>query len=401
MDLSITTAAIDALFGSTMANTQANMDNLAGTILGQGIDLFQNGKYEQAIGRFRQAAALSPVSDRSFSAYNFMARAYVKLDKQDQAIKTYEEAIRTFPTTSDDTFYVALADLYMQEERPGDALEMYEKAVSINSSNAESRYSLGQSYISSGELDKARRQFKAVVDLTPTSAAGYYGLGQVAHLEGDQQEAVSKLTKAISVNKQFELAYLELGYVYADMGEYLKAEEQSSILSAKGSDKSATLDAYITLARQPRMVGALSPNGFAARLGPGTAVSSLSSTLASANKSKLFAMNFSFSKDMDELSVIKASNWTISRATLQNNGGIYNYGLKPSATEASIASVPAYVIFDKDTNTATVYFRLAQNATADATIDPRHIVFKFNGLDAYGKAMDASADEYAGFSGIA
>jgi len=50
---------------------------------------------------------------------------------------------------------------------------------------------------------------------------------------------------------------------------------------------------------------------------------------------------------------------------------------------------------------ATVYFSVDQNATADATIDPKHIVFKFSGLDAYGKAMDASADEYAGFSGVA
>jgi hypothetical protein len=62
---------------------------------------------------------------------------------------------------------------------------------------------------------------------------------------------------------------------------------------------------------------------------------------------------------------------------------------------------PAYVLFDEKTNTATVNFWISQNDNADATIDPRHIVFKFSGMDAYGKAMDTSADEYSGFSGIA
>ena len=52
-------------------------------------------------------------------------------------------------------------------------------------------------------------------------------------------------------------------------------------------------------------------------------------------------------------------------------------------------------------NTATVQFRISQNAEANATIDPAHIVFKFYGMDAYGKAMDQSADEYSGFSKIA
>jgi hypothetical protein len=112
-------------------------------------------------------------------------------------------------------------------------------------------------------------------------------------------------------------------------------------------------------------------------------------------------MNIAFSKDMDAASIINPYNWKISRATIQDNGGLYNYGLKPSAKEAFIMPSPAYVTFDTQTNTANVHFRISQNATADATIDPKHIVFKFSGVDTYGKAMDKSADEYSGFSSIA
>lgn len=393
---------IDYLFASAAANSQAKLDSLAATVLGQGIDYFQNEKYEQAANSFRRAAALSPLSDNAASAYNYMAQSYLKLGNTQQAIKTYKEAFKMFP--ADETFHRALGDIYLQEEMNAEAIEQYEEAVRLNSNDAEAAYSLGQAYMTAGELDKARTQFQEVARISPNSATGYYGLGQVARAQGDMEDAVFQLTRAIQQNSDFELAYLELGYTYADMGEYIKAEDISAVMDAKESDKVATLDAYILLAREPRILTVTANNGFNTASGPNSRVSSLdgaNSTLDRANGKKLFSMNFAFSKDMDEASVTNPYNWSISRATIRDNGGVYNYGLQPSSKEALILPKPAYVTYDSEKNTATVYFWISQNATIDATIDPKHIVFKFNGVDAYGKAMDTTADEYSGFSSIA
>lgn len=399
MDWRIASETVDYLFTSAAANSQAKMDSLAATALGQGIDFFQAEKYDQSIVAFRKAAALSPSTDNAANAYDYMGQAYLKLEKTDQAIKTYQEAARLFPT--DETFHRALGDIYLQDEMFDEAIEQYEAAVKINSNDAEAAYSLGQVYIKTGDLDKARDQFKNVARISPSSATGYYGLGQVARAEGDTETAVSMLTQAIRVNKDFEIAYVELGYTYADMGDFQKADEILTTLAAKGSDKTTALQNYISESENPRFIAALSTNGFNSRLGPKTEVKTLSATLADANKTKLFSMNIAFSKDMDEASIINPYNWKISRATIRDNGGVYNYGLTPPSTEASISEIPESVTFNKETNTATIRFRIAQNAAANATIDPSHIVFKFSGLDAYGKAMDTSADEYAGFSGIA
>lgn len=395
----ISSEKIDYLFSSTATNSQANLDAMAGTLLGQGIDFFQAEKYDQAINAFKRSAALSPFSDNAAKAYDYIGKAYLQQEKTEEAIKTYQEAIRIYPQR--DEFHRALGDIYLKEKMPEEALKEFEAAVKLNPDDAESRYSLGQSYLDAGELDKAGEQFAAIVQLTSTSATGYYGLGQVAHREGDLEEAASQLTKAIRFNKGFELAYVELGYVYADMGEFQKAEDQSAILEVKNSDRKAILDSYITLARQPRITGALSPDGFNTVLGPKTEVADLSPNLGSPKKSKLFSMNIAFSKDMNESSIINPYNWKISRATIRDNGGVYNYGLAPSTKETVILPKPSYITYNKETNTATVRFWVSQNATADATIDPNHIVFKFSGVDTYGKAMDTSADEYAGFSGVA
>ncbi len=401
MDLTIAANTVDYLFSSTFANAQSKMDSLSGTILGKGIDSFQDGDYEKAIISFREAAALSPASDNSFNAYSYLGQSYVKLGDTDKAIKTYQDAIRAFSTTTDDTFHLALGDLYMQEGNLDEAIETYKKAINIDPNNDKSHYSLAESYLKAGNSEKAYKHFSEVVRISPTDPAGYYGLGEVARAEGDLNQAVTLFNKSIRLNKDFELAYRDLGYTYADMGEFDKANEQLSILEKNDSDYAAVLESYITLATPAQISSAYSTNGFNTAMGPKTEVSDLNSRLTGANTSKLFSMTVSFSKEMDASSVISAKNWSISRATLLKNGGVYNYGLPLSTKESTIASKPAYVTYDEDSHTATVYFRIAQNEDANATIDPKHIVFKFSGVDVYGKAMDTSADEYSGFSGIA
>jgi len=395
----ISTEAIDFLFSSTAANSQANLDAMAGNLLGQGIDSYQKKNYMRAISAFRRSAALSPFSDNTAKAYDYMGKAYLNLDKTADAIKIYKEAIRIYPVR--DEFHLALGDIYLKEGMEEEALKAFETAVRLNPDSADSRYSLGQSYIDAGRLDAAREQFANVVRLTPTSAAGFYGLGQTARLSGEYQEAILQLEKAIKVNRNFEKAYVELGYAYADTGDFQKAQEMKAQLTAKGSAQAGVLGLYITGAAQPRFIMASSPDGFNTTLGRATAVSTLHPGLATPGGSKLFSMSFAFSKDMNLTSVLNRYNWTISRASIRENGGVYNGGLKPPGTEAFIMPIPLSVSYNTGTNTATVRFRVSQNAGANATIDPAHIVFKFYGMDAYGKAMDSSADEYSGFSKIA
>ena len=59
------------------------------------------------------------------------------------------------------------------------------------------------------------------------------------------------------------------------------------------------------------------------------------------------------------------------------------------------------VYWNAETMTATVSFNIQQNATADGTIDPTHIEFKFSGQDIYGNTMDEDFNQFSGFSGVA
>ena len=318
----ISSDTIDYLFSSTMTNTQAKMDSLAGTILSQGIDFFQNENYASAAKAFKEAAALSPQSDNAFKAYDYLGQAYNEMGDTDAAIKAYQAGIKAFSATSnsDATLHVALGDLYLQNGNLDDAIDIYKQAIRIDPNDSKSRYSLGQAYLKNGNIDEAYQQFSEVVRISPKDPAGYYGLGAVARAEGDLDGAVTLFNKSISLNNSFELSHRDLGYTYADQGEMDKANSQLSILENNSSDYTSDLETYIANQTQPKIIGAYSSDGFINSLGPKTPVSNLNTKLSEANKSKLFSMTVTFSKEMDTSSVVKTENWAISRATLLNNG---------------------------------------------------------------------------------
>jgi hypothetical protein len=201
------------------------------------------------------------------------------------------------------------------------------------------------------------------------------------------------------VDKDFGYAYLELGYVYADLKEFEKAQEQVSILSSIDQSLAIQLSSYIYLQKSPQIL-AVHSTDFMSTGGPGTNVSDLDPLLSEPNASKYFTMHFIFSKPMDASTVASPVYWSISRADGQNRGGIYNWGLPLAPTEVYLSPVPVSVVYHEDSQTADVIFKIDQNASGNGTLDPSHLVFKFRGLDVYGQAMDPAADEYSYLSMI-
>ena len=386
--------AIDALFSATLSQ-QDQFDALANNALSRGIDLYQQGNYNGALKQFQRSIGLSPHSSYTQDAYDYMVRSLLKLNRTDDAIKAYQQAIRLDPTN--DSYHANLGDIYFSLGRSDDAASEYNMAVRIDPTSTRSRYSLGQAYMQTGNYAGAEQAFKAVNALSPHDAT--FALGQTHHLMGRYDDAVDELQSAIEINKDFAYTYLELGFVYADLKDFDKAQEQASILSSIDQTLAFQLGIYIYEQKNPRILAAYSTD-FTSTAGPGTRVTDLDPSLTAPNSSEDFTMHFIFSKAMDASTIQSPAYWSITRADGQNRGGAYNWGLPLQSTDVTISPVPAAVVYHQDSQTADVTFRITQNSSGNGTLDPSHILFGFNGLDAYGKAMDPAANEYSGISMI-
>jgi tetratricopeptide (TPR) repeat protein len=395
--------AIEGISGSNLfaltIQSSAGLESLANGALTKGIDLYMSGNYKEAVQEFQRSMGLAPASNNSIQAANYMASAYLKLDDTEKAIKAYKTSLKLNPFAEET--HSKLGNLYFSLERYEEAEKEYKEVVKLNS-NSVNNYALGQVYLATERYDEAENVFNKVRRLSPEKTDGYFGLGLTHSGQERYEEAIGQFEEALKRDSSLYEAHAEIGYAYADMGQMDMAQTKLDFLNQAQSDLADTLDRYIYKVDPPKIMFASSfDSTFHYQMPFKTPVSALDSYLANADAAKKFTMVFQFDKAMDRESVENLVNWKIGRSTSSQPGQIYNYGLAIPDTEIQVNPLPINVYYDSESFKATVTFTIQQNSTADGTIDPSHIEFKFSGEDAFGNKMDPDFDQYMGFSGSA
>jgi|WetSurSiteA1Bulk_404760.scaffolds.fasta_scaffold14364_2 Tfp pilus assembly protein PilF len=398
MPLEIFNSSIsDSLFA--VANARASgLETLANAALQRGINAYTNKDYALAAKEFKRSVGIGRNSSFAADAAQYLAMSYLQLEDTDNAVKAYQTAYQIDPYRDD--IHLKLGNLYFSQEKYEDARTEYAEAVRLNPSTV-NRYSLGQAYLELGRYADAENQYSEIQRLAPEQAGGYLGMGLTLSRQGRYEDAITQFEEAVSRDADLYDAHAQMGYAYADMGDMENAQKRVDYLeSVEQPEVADTLSRYMYKVDPPKMVFAQSSSSFAFSLGKGTPLVVLNSYLMNANASKTFTMTIQFDKAMDRGSVENPANWLISRTTGQGPGQAYNFGLRIPSTEARIKTIPDAVTWDADNMTATVYFKVAQNADANATIDPSHIEFKFSGKDIYGLKMNPKFDQFSGFSKV-
>lgn len=377
---------------------QMRLESMSNQALNQGIDHYMKKEYDKAAQAFEKSINLAPSSSFTADATLHLARTYLKDKKTDKAVEAYQRGIEL--NRDRDDLNASLGNLFFAEERYDEALEQYKEAVRKNpiSSN---HYSLGQGYIKLEKFSDAEHEFRSVIRMEPESPHGYFGLGQTFSQQNQYKDAIENFNKTLDKQRDYYDAYAEIGYALADMGEIDDAEELVDYLENKDKYLSDSLDGYINKVEPPKIMFAWGTSTFRYRMTMNTPVSALDSYLETANASKSFTMKFQFNKEMDRKSVENPLNWNISRSESGNLAKTYKFGEPITDKEIELGPIPDYVLWDKETMVATLSFTITQNDTADGTLDPSHIVFKYNGADSEGIRIDPKHDEYTGFSGVA
>jgi Tfp pilus assembly protein PilF len=378
---------------------QARLETLSNQALNAGIDKYMQKDYEGAAREFEKSINLLPTSSYVPDATKYLSQTYLKLEQPEKAIDAYKRGIEL--NRDRDDLLLDLGNLYYAEERYEEALAQYKEAVRINPTASTSHYSLGQGYLKLEKFSEAEQEFRTVIRMEPESAYGHYGLGLTFSKYGKFEKAIENFEIAVRKDAEFYDAFAEIGYAYADMGEMEEAQEMVEFLEDNDASLAETLSLYMNKVEPPKILYQWGTGTFVSKMSINTPVSSLDAYLENAGAEKSLTVKFQFNKEMDRSSIENPLNWSIKRSDSARPGQAYNFGLPVPDTEITLPTFPEYVIYDAKSKTATLAFTVKQNETADGTIDPSHIVFKFNGKDAEGIAMDPDHDEYSGFTGVA
>ena len=204
-----------------------------------GLVFEQERKWAQALHALNQAIELEPELANSYiSLANVLAFGYSQYEqakaKADEGlrmaagdaeilyqaaqfflavhdIERAEQLFRTAASIRPNNLYIliGLGQSLFAQERYDEAVEIFEQAEAIQTGDwqdAVAHVWLGRTYVKSGQLEEALREFEMAAQLHPADSDNFVRLGDAYQLIGEEDKALEAYRQALSVNPVNEWA---------------------------------------------------------------------------------------------------------------------------------------------------------------------------------------------------
>jgi len=169
----------------------------------EGVRLYQQGKYQEAVARFQSALEASP--HNADALYNLAATyqqtAKVSGSKADMdfAESYYNQALDKDPNHQD--AYRGLAVLLTDEQRKDDAFRLLQGWVDRSPTMAAPRIELARLYDETGDREKAINYLQNALTIDPYDSRALAALGRLHEQVGNPSQALADYQRSLWYNR--------------------------------------------------------------------------------------------------------------------------------------------------------------------------------------------------------
>ena len=170
---------------------------------------FRNGDYEGTLSYAAHARDLRPGDARVHFLFGL---ASVELNLSDEAVKSFEEAVRLRPENP--YFNYALGTVLTRWREASEAIPYLRRYLEARPGDEQGSLTLGEAYYFNKEYDRAAELFERLTSRPETGVTAHFYLGAIARLERRTEEALEHLAKVLEKEPDHVDALAELGAVY-------------------------------------------------------------------------------------------------------------------------------------------------------------------------------------------
>ena len=152
-------------------------------------------RFQEAADCFERALVLDP---RSVKAGNNLGLSYEGLNRTDEAISAYRNAIKWQQGSEhpSEQPLLNLGIVLLHQGKLPEAEQLLTQAATIAPRDSNIREQLGHLYLQTNELPKAQSQFEQAIALSPKNPALHFLLGRVYRAEGEDEKAKAEFARS-------------------------------------------------------------------------------------------------------------------------------------------------------------------------------------------------------------
>ena len=235
-------------------------DTRQAELIKTGKDYFDRGDFQRALVIFSE---LVEVSDKNSEPYFYLGNIFHMQGDLGKAIRAFQKVLELDPCHTDAS--ISLSILYndigryeegqkifnMTAERVksrGNPLGQGVQDVHVNKKFAMKHYELAEMYMSYNRFDEALFEYNKTVSLDPENLESRVKVAKVYAKKGFVTKAFDELRKLRNENPSFIPAHIALGILHYGNGNVVEAQTQwRKVLSLEPTNQEATM--YMNLSR--------------------------------------------------------------------------------------------------------------------------------------------------------
>jgi len=195
------------------------------TLVDEGVALYDAGKFDEAIAKFKAALGEDPSSD--LAAYE-LALTYQAKGDAAPCRATLEPRVRTKnPYLA--KMYGILGNCYDMGGDPKRAIATYRKGLKIDGEDTQLLYNLALTLTTQGEYDEARKLLKKELTIRPAHSSGHYLLGRVLEAQNFRTAATLSFLRFLSLEPAGERAKDAATRALALLGAGIEVKDEKNI----------------------------------------------------------------------------------------------------------------------------------------------------------------------------
>jgi tetratricopeptide (TPR) repeat protein len=169
-------------------------------------------RFDDAIYAYRQAVRINP----EFAvAWTYLGMAYNYFNRFDDAIYAYRQAVRINP--KDASAWHCLGGAYSSLNRYNDAIEAYRQAIRMYPQDAYVWNELGLAYNNLERYNDAIEAYRQAIRINPEFAGPWSNLGATYNNLSRFNDAILAFRQAIRINREYAYAWCGLGGAYGSL----------------------------------------------------------------------------------------------------------------------------------------------------------------------------------------
>lgn len=159
------------------------------------------GRFPDAVIAFQKSLQIAP---RMVKAENNLGLAYEGLNRPEQAIAAYRQAIawETDPGQTNEQPFLNLGIVLTDRNQFDEALALLLRAKAIAPGDGRLHGALGKLYARRGDLPAAETELAQALAAKPEDAGLHFQLGQVYRREGKTEQATAELNRSAALERQ-------------------------------------------------------------------------------------------------------------------------------------------------------------------------------------------------------